>query len=129
MHVIEAVDTVANTTEDIIQEIYIQNICLPEFTHDAIRKMSSVTKKQLEILIVAVKNIVHKYKIKEMTKMIHEIEALESEVDDIQQALTKQIFEEDFEFAMRTEKAWREIEAGNFIEMEADEFLKELEKW
>lgn len=107
MHVIEAVDTVANITEDIVQEIYIQNICLPEFTHDAIKKMSTVTKKQLELLVETVKNIVHKYKIKEMTKIIHEIEGLESEVDDIQQALTKQLFETDFELARKLQ--YREL--------------------
>ena len=36
---------------------------------------------------------------------------------------------EDLEFAKRTEKAWKRIEAGEFIEMEFDDFIKEMEKW
>ena len=38
-------------------------------------------------------------------------------------------FEEDLEFAKRTEDAWKRYEKGEFIEMKADIFLKELEKW
>ena len=36
---------------------------------------------------------------------------------------------EDLEFAKRTEEAWQRYERGEFIEMPADKFLKELEKW
>ena len=38
-------------------------------------------------------------------------------------------FEEDLEFARRTEEAWKRYEKGEFITRSADEFLKELEKW
>ncbi len=38
-------------------------------------------------------------------------------------------FEEDLEFAQRTEEAWKRYEKGEFIEMKAEDFLKELEKW
>ena len=36
---------------------------------------------------------------------------------------------EDLEFAKRTEEAWQRIDNGEFIEMPADKFLEELEKW
>ncbi|MBC8494552.1 AbrB/MazE/SpoVT family DNA-binding domain-containing protein [archaeon] len=36
---------------------------------------------------------------------------------------------EDLDFAEQTEKAWREIEAGNFVRMNGDEFLEEIKKW
>lgn len=36
---------------------------------------------------------------------------------------------EDLDFAKRTEEAWKEYDKGNFISMDGDEFLKELEKW
>lgn len=39
------------------------------------------------------------------------------------------LLEEDLEFARRTEEAWKRYERGEFIEQNADEFLKELEKW
>ena len=38
-------------------------------------------------------------------------------------------FEEDLEFARRTEEAWKRYEKGEFIEMDYDEFLKEARKW
>lgn len=99
MHVIEGVDTVADITEDIIQEIYIQNISIPSFTHEAIIKMSKLTREQLLILIETIKKIVSKYKIKEMSKMILDIENLESQVDDIQQSIVKVLFESDMSLA------------------------------
>ena len=37
-------------------------------------------------------------------------------------------FEEDLEFARRTEEAWKRYEKGEFIEMDYDEFLKEARK-
>ena len=36
---------------------------------------------------------------------------------------------EDLEFARRTEEAYQRHEAGEFIEMDKKEFLKELKKW
>ena len=38
-------------------------------------------------------------------------------------------FKEDFEFARRTEKAYKAYERGEFIEMDFDEFIKEMKKW
>ena len=43
-------------------------------------------------------------------------------------AFSKKLLE-DLEFARRTEEAWKSYERGEFIEMDADEFLKEVEKW
>jgi len=36
---------------------------------------------------------------------------------------------EDLIFAKRTEEAWKRYEKGIFKSMNADDFLKELEKW
>ena len=38
-------------------------------------------------------------------------------------------FEEDLEFARRTREAWEAYDRGEFITQDADEFLKDLEKW
>lgn len=38
-------------------------------------------------------------------------------------------FKEDLEFARRTEEAYKRHERGEFIQMDAEDFLKELEKW
>ena len=37
-------------------------------------------------------------------------------------------FEEDFDFAKRTEEAWQSYERGEYISQPADKFLDELEK-
>lgn len=37
--------------------------------------------------------------------------------------------EEDLIFAKRTEAAFKKYEKGEFIEMDFDEFLKEVKKW
>jgi len=38
-------------------------------------------------------------------------------------------FQEDLEFAKRTEEAWKRIDSGEFNSYSEDEFLKKLEKW
>ena len=38
-------------------------------------------------------------------------------------------FKEDLEFAKRTEEAYRQHERGDFMRMDFDEFIKEMEKW
>lgn len=36
---------------------------------------------------------------------------------------------EDLEFAKRTEEAWKAYERGEFIEIDADDFIEKMEKW
>lgn len=38
-------------------------------------------------------------------------------------------FEEDLEFAKRTEEAWKEIEEGKYVKMSVEDFLKEMKTW
>ncbi|MCK5149975.1 AbrB/MazE/SpoVT family DNA-binding domain-containing protein [Candidatus Pacearchaeota archaeon] len=38
-------------------------------------------------------------------------------------------FQEDLEFARRTEEAYKRIEAGEYLSYSKEEFLKKLEKW
>jgi len=37
--------------------------------------------------------------------------------------------QEDLEFAKRTEEAWKRYDRGEFISMDAEDFLKEIKKW
>ena len=37
--------------------------------------------------------------------------------------------EDDLKFAKRTEEAWKKYDKGEFISMDSEDFLKELEKW
>ena len=71
---------------------------------------------------------------KEMRKDIDEGEKLII-IQDKNQFIIKKAkdtdknFKEDLEFARRTEEAWKRYEKGEFIEMDADEFLKKLKTW
>jgi len=38
-------------------------------------------------------------------------------------------FEEDLEFAKRTEEAWKRIKQGKGIKMKFDDFINEMKKW
>ncbi len=99
MHVIESVDGIADIAEDIIQEIYIQRMALPDICHESMLAMVRVTKRQLTLLIDIVKNIVDRYNEREMTQVTSEIEHLESEVDDLQHDLTERVFDESWPLA------------------------------
>jgi len=71
---------------------------------------------------------------KEMRKNIHEGEKLiifESKDQLIMKKASKmdEKMKEDFEFAKKTEEAWKRYDKGEFTEMGADEFLKKLERW
>ncbi len=99
MHVIEAVDEIADLAEDIILQIYIQNIVIPIFTHDSIRAMTEITSRQLYLLVDVVKGVVSHYKSEEMTQTILQIEGMESAIDGIQQSVVKTLFETDMSLA------------------------------
>lgn len=59
-----------------------------------------------------------------LENMNKEIVALKQEMEKI-----KAMFEEDLEFARRTELAWKEIDEGKFTEYDSpEEFLKTFKK-
>ncbi len=71
---------------------------------------------------------------REMRKNIHEGEKLVIIQNDDQLIMKKasklnKNLEEDLELARRTEEAWKSYEKGEFIEMDFDDFLKEVKKW
>ncbi len=70
----------------------------------------------------------------EMRKGVHEGEKLVIIKNNDQWIMKKasrlsKNLEEDLEFARRTDEALKRYEKGEFIEMEFDDFLKEVEKW
>jgi AbrB family looped-hinge helix DNA binding protein len=65
--------------------------------------------------------------LKEGTKLVimkNNNQIILKKADDFSETL-----EEDLEFAKRTEDAWKRYEKGEFIEMEFDDFIKEMKKW
>ena len=70
----------------------------------------------------------------EMRKDLKEVVELLILKDDYRIVLQKvkkltEEMKEDLEFAKSTEEPWQRIDNGEFIEMPADKFLEELEKW
>lgn len=59
-----------------------------------------------------------------LENMNKEIVALKHEIAKI-----KAMFEEDLEFARRTEEAWESHDKGEFTSYSKDEFLKKLKEW
>jgi hypothetical protein len=56
-----------------------------------------------------------------MAKMSEEILALKNEL-----AKMKIVFENELEFAGRTEEAWQEIDEGKFTEYNTEEFFEKI---
>lgn len=70
----------------------------------------------------------------EMRKGIEEGDKLVVMQNDKQIILKKmkdfdENLKEDLEFARRTEEAWQRHDKGEFISMDAEEFLKKIKKW
>ena len=71
---------------------------------------------------------------KEMRKGIKEGEKLII-IDNGRQLVIERVkdldknFEEDLEFARRTEEAWKDIDDGRYQTYSAEEFLKKLKEW
>lgn len=93
LRMIEDIDHVVGVCEDIIQEIYMQNMVIQEIVKAPIKKIHDITNKQLDLLVYAVRGIVEKYDIDEMLDDIREIEKLESEVDAIEHEIIKEVFD------------------------------------
>tara|TARA_B100002003_G_C13686745_1_gene346424 strand:- start:259 stop:447 length:189 start_codon:yes stop_codon:yes gene_type:complete len=55
------------------------------------------------------------------------IEKMNEEIENLKKRFEK--LEEDLEFSRRIEEAYQRHEAGDVIEMDGEEFLKEIKKW
>lgn len=92
LRMIEDIDRVVGVCEDIIQEIFMQNMHIQDIIKETIIKINEITFKQLDLLIYAVKGTVEKYDIDEMFEDIRIIENLESEVDELEHKAIKAVF-------------------------------------
>lgn len=101
MRLIEHMDNVLNNCEDVIQEIFLQNMKIHELLEKPFIEINAITSKQLNLLVFAVAGIVGKYGLKEMVGVITEIEDLEFQVDQLEHAAVKEIFELPLELAYK----------------------------
>jgi len=68
-----------------------------------------------------------RYKLKEGDKLVvikNDGQIILKKMEDFNKNL-----QEDLEFAKRTEEAWKRYDRGEFISMDAENFLKEIKKW
>lgn len=101
MRLIEHMDDIINNCEDTIQEIYLQNMQIHKLLVEPFIKINLITREQLELLVFAIEGIVSKYDLNELIEVIRKIEALESQVDEIEHALIKDIFELPLELSYK----------------------------
>ncbi len=100
-HIIERVDDIANICEDIIEEIYLQDLHLEKSLLSPIVSINGITRVQFGILQKALGAIVSNYKTKDLYAMIQEIEKKEAEVDTIEHDAIRYLFEQDMELAKK----------------------------
>lgn len=103
LRIIENIDRIVGICEDIIQEIYLQNMHIQEIVKEPIRKINEITFKQLDLLIYAVKGTVEKYDFDEMFEDIRTIENLESEVDSLEHSAIKAVFDLPIDLAEKNQ--------------------------
>lgn len=99
MHIIEYTDKVAGVAEDVIEMMYQERVDVPEFMIMPIKEMNSITKEQLALLCETVRQVIYKYNIDELYRIIRKIEDLESDVDTIQKQLLNDLFRTDMTLA------------------------------
>ncbi|PKM52174.1 MAG: hypothetical protein CVV02_02060 [Firmicutes bacterium HGW-Firmicutes-7] len=120
LRMIEDIDSVVGVCEDIIQEIYMQNMCIQDIVKAPIRKIHEITNKQLELLVYAVRGTVETYDLKEMLENISQIEKLETEVDAIEHSIIKAVFDLPIGLAEKTQMRTLIGQVGNLADIIED---------
>jgi len=99
MRLVEGVDQIADTTEDIIQLLVFEKLALEDFLIEPLSIINSTTKKQLDKFIEVLSKIVTKYDLQLVINDLREIEDFESEVDRIEDDLIKKLYNKDMPLA------------------------------
>lgn len=99
MRLVEGVDQVADTAEDIIQMLVYEKVVLEEFLVEPLIIINKITHKQLDKFVGILSKIVTKYDLQLVINELREIEDFESEVDQIEDDLIKQLFDADIPLA------------------------------
>lgn len=103
MRLVEGVDKIADTAEDIIQMLVYEKVILDEFLIEPLKIINSITKNQLTKFIKVLSQIVTKYDLQLVINDIREIEEFESEVDRIENDLIKKLYNEDIPLVNKIE--------------------------
>ncbi|PKM93295.1 MAG: hypothetical protein CVU84_16445 [Firmicutes bacterium HGW-Firmicutes-1] len=120
LRMIEDIDRIVGICEDIIQEIYMQNMIIHDIVKNPIREIHEITNKQLDLMVYAVKGTVEKYDVNEMLNDIREIEKLETKVDIIEHDIIKKVFDLPIGLAEKTQMRTLIGQVGNLADIIED---------
>lgn len=120
MHIIEYTDKVAGVAEDVIEMMYQEQLEVPEYMIKPIKEMNAITKEQLALLCETVRQVIYKYNIDELYRIIRQIEDLESDVDTIQKQLLHDLFRSDMSLANKLQLKQLINEIGSMSDLIED---------
>lgn len=104
LKLIENVDEIANTTEDISKQILLQGITIPNELKNIITKIDNKEKQQFKVLSEAINKLFTSAKEKKQNlQLIKAIELMESEVDDLENELVKILYNLDISLAEKNQ--------------------------
>lgn len=101
MRLMEGVDRVADTADEVYKMIVIEKINIDEVLFDSLSQINTITKKQLTLFIQLLSDLMTKYELDEMIQRLVQIETYESEVDVIENRLIQEIFNRDMMLAQK----------------------------
>ena len=94
--IVQCTDEVANECQEIVREVWLENIQVPTVIRKDLLDIISITKGQLVILYDAVGKLLNDYKdLNDNRKILDDIRAEEHRVDGIEAMLHARIFELD----------------------------------
>jgi predicted phosphate transport protein (TIGR00153 family) len=99
MRLVEGVDKIADSTEDIIQMLIFEKIEIKKFLIEPLISINDITHKQLKQFINILSKMVTKYEVNQIQKDIREIEDYETDVDRIEDELIKQLYQSSLPLA------------------------------
>lgn len=97
---VQSTDDVANLCQEVVRHIMLEKIAFPEAIRADLLEIIAITKTQLSILYNAVDLLINDYKtLNNNRKVLDDVRAEESKVDNIQAALHERIFTLDISLA------------------------------
>lgn len=94
--IVQCTDEVANECQEIVREVWLENIQVPTVIRKDLLEIIAITKGQLVILYDAVAKLLNDYKeLNDNRKILDDIRAEEHRVDNIEAMLHARIFELD----------------------------------
>ena len=97
---VQSTDDVANLCQEIVRHVMLEKIDFPKSVRADLLEIIAITKGQLSILYTAVDQLINNFKeLNDNRKVLDDVRAEESKVDNIQAALHERIFTLDISLA------------------------------